>query len=54
MNVLNNRGVRTGGYEQGRLPMTNEGMDLANLNKFPPKFYYMQGLNVFLNVGYKF
>lgn len=53
-NVLNNTGVRTGGYEQGRIPLYNNVIDLANLNKFPPKFYYMQGFNVFLNVGYKF
>jgi hypothetical protein len=57
-NVLNNKGVRTGGYEQGRLPVVpvdgKSVIDLDNLNKFPPKFYYMQGFNVFLNVGYKF
>ena len=58
VNVLNNRGVRTGGYEQGRLPLVSsdggEVIDLQNLNKFPPKFYYMQGFNLFLNVAYKF
>lgn len=54
VNVLNNKGVRTGGYEQGRIPIYQNEIDLENLNKFPPKFYYMQGFNVFLNVGYKF
>lgn len=58
VNVLNNRGVRTGGYEQGRLPvaLVNDQyvIDLENINKFPAKFYYMQGLNVFFNIGYKF
>lgn len=58
VNVLNNRGVRKGGYEQGRLPLVSsdggEVIDLQNLNKFPPKFYYMQGFNLFLNVAYKF
>jgi len=29
-------------------------IDLENINKFPAKFYYMQGLNVFFNIGYKF
>lgn len=57
-NVLNNKGVRTGGYEQGRIPtVKNDGksvIDLENLNKFPAKFYYMQGFNLFFNVGYKF
>lgn len=58
VNVLNNRGVRTGGYEQGRLPYAfvngSYVIDLENLNKFPAKFYYMQGFNVFFNIGYKF
>lgn len=58
VNVLNNRGVRTGGFEQGRLPLVFANdeykIDLENLNKFPAKFYYMQGFNVFLNIGYKF
>ena len=58
VNALNNKGVRTGGFEQGRLPLTNSDgnsvIDLENLNKFPAKFYYMQGMNIFLNIGYKF
>lgn len=53
-NILNNKNIRTGGYEQGRIPLYNGVIDLDNINKFPAKFYYMQGLNVFLNVGYKF
>jgi outer membrane receptor protein involved in Fe transport len=54
VNVLNNTGIRTGGYEQGRIPMVRDGFDYDNLNKFPAKYYYMQGINVFLNVGFKF
>ena len=42
VNVLNNKGVRTGGFEQGRIPIYNDEIDLDNLNKFPAKFYYMQ------------
>ncbi|MGC3976770.1 MAG: TonB-dependent receptor [Paludibacteraceae bacterium] len=53
-NILNNTGVRTGGYEQGRIPLYNSVIDLDNLNKFPAKFYYMQGFNLFLNIGFKF
>ncbi|MDR1739141.1 MAG: TonB-dependent receptor [Bacteroidales bacterium] len=53
-NVLNNRKVRTGGYEQGRIPYYNNVFDVANINKFPAKYYYMQGINVFLNVGFRF
>lgn len=54
VNVLNNKNVRTGGFEQGRIPLYNDAIDLSNLNKFPPKYYFMQGINMFLNVGYKF
>ncbi len=54
VNLLNNRGVKNGGFEQGRIPLYNGSIDLENLNKFPAKFYYMQGFNLFLNVGYRF
>lgn len=46
-NILNKKDIRTGGYEQGRL-------DLTSPNKFPSKYYYMQGINCFLSVNYKF
>jgi outer membrane receptor protein involved in Fe transport len=46
-NVLNYKNLQTGGYEQGRI-------DVTNLNKFPPKYYYMQGINCYFNVNYKF
>lgn len=46
-NLLNKRDIRTGGYEQGR-------MDITAPRKFASKYYYMQGLNCFLNVSYRF
>ena len=46
-NVLNKKNVRTGGREQGRVRV-----DKPELYK--TKFYYMQGINCFLNVSYKF
>lgn len=46
-NLLNNRDIRTGGYEQGR-------MDLSYPNRFGAKYYYMQGINCYLNVNYRF
>lgn len=51
-NILNNRNVRTGGFEQGRVPtdLTNT----ARLNSFKSKYFYMQGINCFLNVSYNF
>ena len=48
-NILNNRNLQTGGYEQGRFDFTN-----FNVNKYPNKYYYAQGFNLFLNVGFKF
>jgi hypothetical protein len=46
-NILNNTDVRTGGYEQGRI-------QLEYPERFPSRYYYMQGINAFLNVSYRF
>ena len=43
-NLLNNTNMRTGGYEQNRI----------NGEKYPSKYYYAQGINAFLNVGFRF
>lgn len=48
-NLADNRNVRTGGYEQGRIEST-----FTDAQRFPSKYYYMQGINGFLNVSYKF
>ena len=48
-NITNNKKLQTGGYEQGRFDFTN-----YNVKKFPNKYYYAQGFNVFVSVGYKF
>ena len=53
-NITNNKNLQTGGYEQGRLPLSNGKIDTSNLNKYPNKYYYAQGFNVFANVGYRF
>ena len=53
-NITNNTKLQTGGYEQGRLPLSNGKIDVSNLNKYPNKYYYAQGINVFANVGYRF
>lgn len=52
-NLLNTRLV-TGGYQQGRVPVDSEGVLQNNYNKYPNKYYYNQGVNFFLNLGYKF
>ncbi|MDO5664993.1 MAG: TonB-dependent receptor [Bacteroidia bacterium] len=46
-NILNNRNVRTGGYEQGRI-------NLEYPDRFASKYYYMQGINAFFNISYRF
>lgn len=46
-NVLNRKTIRTGGYESGR-------MDLSYPDKFASKYYYMQGINCYLNASYRF
>lgn len=46
-NSLNNKNIKTGGFEQGRL-------DITAPNKFGSKYYYMQGINCYVNVNYKF
>jgi hypothetical protein len=53
-NILNNTTMITGGYSQSRIPLNGTVIDINTLNKFPSKYYYAWGFNVFLNVGYKF
>lgn len=48
-NILNNKNIMTGGYQQGRFDYTN-----FNVGKYPNKYYYAQGIKVFANVGIKF
>ncbi len=50
-NLLNNRKIKTGGYEQTRL-ITSE--DYKNYYKFDSKYFYMQGINYMLNLYFKF
>lgn len=48
-NFLNNRNIQTGGYQEGKFDYTD-----YNVNKFPNKIYYAQGIRVFVNVGIRF
>ena len=48
-NLLNNRNIQTGGYQEGKFDYTD-----YNVNKFPNKIYYAQGIRVFFNVGIRF
>ncbi len=44
-NILNNKNIITGGYEQLRFDMRTKDPD-----KFPPKYYYLYGRQYFLNL----
>ncbi len=48
-NLLNNRNIQTGGWQEGKFDYTN-----YNVNKFPNKIWYAQGIRVFFNVGIRF
>lgn len=48
-NLLNNRNIQTGGYQQGRFDY-----DSYTTTKYPNKIYYGQGFKMYLNVGVRF
>jgi len=50
-NLLNNRWVKTGGYEQTRM---TDSASSERYYKFDPKYFYMQGINYMLNLYFKF
>ena len=64
-NITNNTGMKTGGYQTGRIPTVNrvsatpgqQDTDIfvsSNVQKYPAKYYYAWGTNFFLNIGYRF
>ena len=57
-NLTNNTGMKTGGWQQGRIPSVGYQQKTykvsANVEKYPAKYYYAWGTNFFLNVGYRF
>lgn len=50
-NILNNTGVKTGGYEQTRL-IDSESM--KRYYRFDSKYFYMSGINYMLNLYFRF
>ena len=50
-NILDNRDVRTGGYEQTRLISTSSK---DSYKKFDSKYFYMPGINYMLNIYFRF
>lgn len=53
-NMLNNTSMITGGYQQARLPLNDGAIDATALNRFPNKYYYAWGFNMFFHIGYRF
>jgi hypothetical protein len=48
-NVLNNKNIVTGGFEQLRFDYSTQ-----NAERFPSKYFYGYGANFFINISYKF
>ena len=48
-NILNKKDIQTGGYQQSRFDYTN-----YDVNKYPSRIYYTQGIRIFANVGLRF
>jgi len=48
-NLLNNKDIITGGFEQLRYDFTG-----GNPDKFPNKYFYGYGRTFFVNVSFKF
>ena len=66
-NILNNQNIRTGGYEQMRLNKISDPILFPNdegemviitkpttYSRFDSKYFYMNGLNYYLNVYFRF
>ena len=51
-NLLNNKTVKTGGYEQTRLVDNTVGKE--RFYRFDPKYFYMAGTNYMLNIYFRF
>ncbi|MDR0794238.1 MAG: TonB-dependent receptor [Chitinophagaceae bacterium] len=47
-NLLNNKKIISGGYEQMRFDAVNN-----DVNKFPPKYYYALGFNYFISIAFR-
>lgn len=52
-NLLNNQGIKTGGYEQIRL-LKNKEQSTLTYEPFDAKYFYMLGTNYYLNLYFRF
>ncbi len=53
-NILDNKDIITGGYEQLRYDAQTSASDPVTVGKFPPKLYYAYGLNYFASLTLRF
>ena len=53
-NILNNRNICTGGYEQSRSDLTGSGNSRGYSFTMNPKKFYAYGINGMLNITYRF
>ena len=51
-NLLNNKDVKTGGYEQTRI--VDNTVAKERFYRFDPKYFYMAGMNYMLNIYFRF
>lgn len=51
-NLLNNKNIKTGGYEQSRL--VDNTTSKERYYKFDSKYFYMQGLSYMINLYFRF
>ena len=48
-NITNNRNIMNNAYQQGRIDRKD-----WNMNKYPNRYSYAQGIKAFLNIGVRF
>lgn len=48
-NLLNNRNIQTGGFQESKFDYTN-----YTTTRFPNRYWYAQGIRVFVNLGIRF
>jgi hypothetical protein len=53
-NILNDKDIATGGFEQLRFDASTGPDDKVNVDKFPPRIYYGYGLNYYASVTFRF
>ncbi len=53
-NILNDKNIRTGGFEQMRLRERDEDTGTSYWSRFPSKYFYLYGINYYLSAYIRF